>query len=226
MTNLKRFGALFLAATAIWAFGFLWPVGANERRNGHDGSNDELQHQLDELRTDFGKLQVNHKQLADALALLAKTNPPIGAIIPFVGNAAAIPPGWQLCDGKPLNDPTSPLKGVLKDGNVPNLTDRFVRGTSSPNQLQAIGGKDSHDATHSHPIDLDTKYGWREDNKPIRPNPASDPRSKNAYLTNGVFAAGNTDVARPKIEGRTGGESLTVPTVPPYYQTYFIIKIK
>jgi hypothetical protein len=171
-------------------------------------------------------LVVRMHNLEREVATLTRTAPPVGSILPFVGDPATLPPEWQVCNGEPLKDPTSPLMKTLAGGKVPDLSDRFVRGTKNKDQLQKTGGSDSYVAAHSHAAVLETVYAWRRDNFDLR-KPGNDPRELNAYVTNhSVFGHNNGDAARPKAVGKTAEETLNVPTVPQYYQTYYIIRIK
>src|SRR5262245_7409110 len=79
------------------------------------------------------------KALEAAVERLVRTGPPVGSILPFVGDPVRISPHWQLCNGEPVKDPTSPLKTVLKDGRVPNLVGRFLRGTATAKELLSTG---------------------------------------------------------------------------------------
>jgi hypothetical protein len=92
-----------------------------------------------------------------------------------------------------------------------------------------MGGSDSHNASHSHAVDLKTVYS-KDDTKMnynLRQPAANNPQRYHAFVTSHIsFDRGNGDSARPKVEGRTAQESLTVATVPRYYQTYYIIRIK
>jgi hypothetical protein len=172
---------------------------------------------------DLQKLQAEFARLRDAVA---RTSAPVGSIVPFVGDPHTLPPEWQLCDGNPLKDAKSPLKDVFKDGKVPNLAARFIRGTVDANSLLAADGKESFDASHAHDVDIDTEYTGRVDNKVLGGD--HDPRKHTAYVTHFLVncAEHPGDYARPKTKGTTASKSLVVPTVPPYYSTYYIIRIK
>jgi hypothetical protein len=88
---------------------------------------------------------------------------PVGSVIAWFGDAAAVPDGWKFCDGTAISDPASPLNGVA----APDLRDRFVRGTSGA--AGATGGADSVDLAHKHTVDahahtvLDHKHRIPED---------------------------------------------------------------
>jgi microcystin-dependent protein len=59
---------------------------------------------------------------------------PQGAIIMWSGALAAIPPGWQLCNGT---------------NGTPDLRDRFIRGTSDAEKPGAMGGADNVSLTEA-----------------------------------------------------------------------------
>jgi len=61
---------------------------------------------------------------------------PIGAVIMFNASFASIPANWQLCDGT---------------SGTPDMTDRFVYGTNTEGELEAIGGSaDAVVVSHTH----------------------------------------------------------------------------
>ena len=74
---------------------------------------------------------------------------PIGTVIDWwrPDNSWPVPEGFQVCDGSQVNDPDSPLNGR----NLPDLTNRFILGVSSTNQIGTQGGSETHD--HSYDID-------------------------------------------------------------------------
>src|SRR5262249_9638858 len=133
-----------------------------------------------------------------------------------------------LCDGSPLKDPTSPLKhSVCKEGRVPNLNGKFLRGTIHAGELLKQGGQAQQQLTLQLPIDLDTHYLARKDNHNLGGPYQNDPRDHYGYVTGSValwHRAG--DWARPGVKGETGARSYTVNTVPPFAETYYIILIK
>lgn len=77
---------------------------------------------------------------------------PTGAVLPWAGkNGLAVPQGWALCDGQALNRQAfASLYAVIGtefgagDGsttfNVPNLSDRFPRGTHLGSEVGDTGG--------------------------------------------------------------------------------------
>lgn len=77
---------------------------------------------------------------------------PLGTVIDWwrPTPATAIPDGWEVCDGTPIVDPTSPLVGTDK----PDLIDKFARGAdpTDPN-LDPLGftsGGQDETPAHQH----------------------------------------------------------------------------
>lgn len=109
--------------------------------------------------------KVSYGMPTDASAWKAPTtpvaDPPIGAILPYYGDPAALDgSGWVPCDGTPCPDwADERLKLFLRNrsperpGCLPNLNDgRFLRGTGSLDELGRSGGTDAIrvDGEHSH----------------------------------------------------------------------------
>lgn len=83
---------------------------------------------------------------------------PVGSILAWYGDPAAVPDGWQLCDGAVVSDPESPLAGR----RLPDLRGRFLRGAGccgSGAGLGETGGQDEAPA-HSHPFSAATNNVW------------------------------------------------------------------
>lgn len=74
------------------------------------------------------------------VALNVRVTLPVGAVVPFAGNADKIPDGWLLCDGEPYDIAIYPeLFGVIGESwgttgpdrfRVPDLRGVFLRGVS------------------------------------------------------------------------------------------------
>lgn len=87
---------------------------------------------------------------------------PTGVLLPWGGqNALDVPSGWLLCDGQAVNRQAfSSLFAVIGiefgagDGsttfNVPNMSDRFPRGTHTGTEVGDTGGSATSTATHTH----------------------------------------------------------------------------
>ena len=72
--------------------------------------------------------------------------PPIGTIVAFYGSSA-IPDGWALCAGQDVPSPNNLPPEFDADNErpgqqLPNLTGRFIRGSTSP--VLAEGGEQAH----------------------------------------------------------------------------------
>lgn len=59
-------------------------------------------------------------------AIQAGGSVPIGGVVDWYRPTPTtpVPPGWVICDGRPVNDPESPMNSCA----TPNLVGRFVRG--------------------------------------------------------------------------------------------------
>jgi hypothetical protein len=76
---------------------------------------------------------------------------PVGGIVDWwrpSGSTLAVPENFKVCDGSVVSDSRSPFNGK----NLPNLVDRFTRGTATASQLGATGGTltHQHDAAGAH----------------------------------------------------------------------------
>lgn len=93
--------------------------------------------------------------------------PPIGAILPYYGDPADLPPGWQLCDGSSLDDAAdSSLRSRLggDDAHVPDLRGTALAGVGPTTGVDAPGAesetelgqmfrhKHHHDMKHTHAV--------------------------------------------------------------------------
>jgi hypothetical protein len=88
-------------------------------------------------------------------AISANNGVPTGTIMPFVGKAADVPLGWQLCDGTPIPSGAKKLLELLAPKTaVPDLQGTFLRGAGGTgnhvgpivNEIQEDGIK-----AHNHP---------------------------------------------------------------------------
>jgi hypothetical protein len=96
------------------------------------------------------------------LATAARAEPPgqlpVGAIVAYWGDPAALPGHWRLCDGSVVDDAASPLAGKT----LPDLRRRFLRGAACCDPEEepgASGGRDQAPA-HSHPFSASTNNVW------------------------------------------------------------------
>jgi hypothetical protein len=88
-------------------------------------------------------------------AFQAENGVPVGAVIDWwrPNGSFPVPEGYMICDGRTVNDRTSPLY----DTTLPNLTEKFVRGVTDVSDIGNTGGT----SEHSHGIDHGHSYdGW------------------------------------------------------------------
>jgi hypothetical protein len=236
---------LFLAGTA-----FIAAAVAAQRPDQPEAKTDATEARLAKLEErassadkkatewagDLAKAQADLRSARDDVSWLARTRPPVGSILPYIGDPDSLPEDWQLCNGDPLKDPESPLKSVLGDGKVPDLTSSFLKGAAMKGDamkksLLVRGGHASQELPHTHSIDLTAIYGTDIRNKNLKKEWI--PTDHNAFVTNhhlfeGVLGRNNGDAATARVTGGTSNPNATlnVATEPPYFQVYFIIRIK
>lgn len=132
------------------------------------------------------------------LGLLSATAPwaqtpgelPVGAIVAYYGDPAALPGHWRLCDGSVVEDAASPLAGKT----LPDLRGRFPRGAGCcepEDEPGATGGRDQAPA-HSHPFSASTNnvwfsstsvYGWSDEAALADGRPGRGRAKRHAALT-------------------------------------------
>jgi hypothetical protein len=161
------------------------------------------------------------RRLLDELAKVS----PVGSVVPFVGDPRALSANWQLADGSPLKDPNSPLKATLKNGCLPNLTDKVLYGTTNDRQLLQEGGQAQQNLKVQLPVDLPVHYRDPSYNWPLK--------GKEKIWDVEHFIIGsaalwniNGDTSGGGVTGSTGEKSYTIATVPPFCRTYYIVRIK
>jgi hypothetical protein len=74
---------------------------------------------------------------------------PIGAIVPFIGPLDTLPDAWLPCDGRTVDDPSSPIHGL----QLPDLSDgRFLMGIGAASMIGVTGGSNAISSAggHSH----------------------------------------------------------------------------
>lgn len=92
-------------------------------------------------------------------AIYAQNGAPTGVLLPFVGAANDVPPGWVLCDGSSL--PSSAIYDDLRafiGNNVPDLRGVFLRATGNASTSNSGPGlrafQDDILMDHIHSINL------------------------------------------------------------------------
>ena len=81
---------------------------------------------------------------------------PIGTVLDWWCSVdCTIPDGFVIADGSLVSDAASPFNGE----NLPDLTDKFVRGTTSVGNVGNTGGTLSHSHTHDHASQDTSKAG-------------------------------------------------------------------
>ncbi|MBX5484122.1 MAG: hypothetical protein IRZ16_20035 [Myxococcaceae bacterium] len=105
---------------------------------------------------------------------------PIGTVIDWWRPNADIqvPDAWQICDGRTVTDPASPLNGV----QLPDLGDRFILGAADAASMGPVGsdshhhtyavGSHTHTFIHAHP-DYSGTSGGGNDGEGDKDNAAS-----------------------------------------------------
>ena len=100
---------------------------------------------LNDNQLDFGSTvaEATMKQIGQNVNQLIDSTP-IGTIVAFAVNlnGVSLPNSdiWQLCDGSEITQADSPMRsqGIITNF-TPDLTDRFIRGSSIGNQNQFAG---------------------------------------------------------------------------------------
>jgi hypothetical protein len=94
-----------------------------------------------------------HATTADTATALAVPTPtgalvPVGGIIDYFAFdvGAALPEGFEVCDGTTVADGDSPWFGMAK----PNLVDQFVLGVATAGETGSTGGTNTSDLSHDH----------------------------------------------------------------------------
>lgn len=84
---------------------------------------------------------------------------PIGSIIDWWRPNAnfSIPAGYVICDGSAINDVLSPLNGNL----TPDFTDKYVLGTSNPEEAGQSGGSADHLHSLSKTVNSGSTFNHR-----------------------------------------------------------------
>ena len=154
---------------------------------------------------------------------------PVGCILMWSGSESDIPAGWALCDGKTVNNKTTPdLRGRFIVG-----ANRNVSGFATANSNLSIysptttGGEEKHtltaDELPSHQHGLSDGNSWRtvgiDDNTDYY---VYTPKAA-AGKTSTILGKTNVDVG---MNTASAGKGLSHENRPPYYALCFIMKVK
>ena len=149
------------------------------------------------------------------------TSIPIGGIIMFYGSLDGVRPkkndviytNWRICDGT---------------NGTPNLSDKFVRGTTTDSNVGDDGGSDTTTLTSanlpSHTHDVTVTYQW------------DDKLGSNSNARQGVFdivdagaAAGSYTIRTTSYtttsDGGGSASTVNIDTIPKYIYCYYIMRI-
>jgi hypothetical protein len=159
-------------------------------------------------------------------AINAFNGVPVGTILPFhtFGGKAAIPLGWQICDGSLITNSASPLLGEL----TPNLVGRFLKGaTNSGTSGGSIstgardGGTDLN--THKHESAAITpEHYWGND----APFGTGGSRAAAGACNAGVAKSGSRPIELTNIPYNTDLNAHTHSVDPLNYAVLFIVRIR
>ena len=198
--------------------GAIWRVAANTSAietlnpDAIKDARDQALVEIDEAKTAaLGSVAELHRK-ANAI--------PVGGIVPFFGNPAALPPNWRICDGSVLDDPESPLvvwwRSRESEGafQVPDLRGRFVMGVPPNEEIGDVGGRKS---VPRHRHSSGRFVAETADHTTYR-------RPKTAPL-GGNVVSGHTHQNRLDVSGWSGWED-EGDNRPPFVSLHYIIKIK
>lgn len=136
---------------------------------------------------------------------------PLGTIIAYAGTLADAQAqqqfGWWICDGRTIQDPQA---GSYNGKVTPNLSDRFLMGSATA--ANSMGGKQDY----TIPAATVTVWvsGWDDSRATV-----TDDRT-------GLCCGGHTWVRTSPLMSTGTLPAATVPTVPPYYAVFYLMKVK
>ena len=149
-------------------------------------------------------------------------NLPIGTIIPYYSTDPAFTvglsaQGWWICDGRTVTDQTADPYWINRA--TPNLTQRFLRGTTDVNLLAGnTGGSETGVIPFLH-VKVETS-GW-DANKLVFADPRLLIYSAMGWVNGSPIVSTWTTVNDP-----AGAGNPTIPTVPPYFEVVYLIMVK
>jgi len=112
-------------------------------------------------------------------------NIPIGMVIDWWWPDAGtpIPDGYLICDASVINDPSSPVNGET----LPNLTDKYVRGYTNPNDFPASGFTTGGSSSHTHNVNP-PGHTHTIPNHPSQSGTATDASSSTNFWGTGTYS--------------------------------------
>jgi len=132
---------------------------------------------------------------------------PSGVIVIWSGSAAAIPSGWNLCNGS---------------NGTPDLRDRFVVGAGSTYAVGNTGGtKDAIVVSHSHSI---TDSGHAHDVRIPSRTVGNNATALYSTSDGSTKSTVTSESANTGISINSTGDSGTNANLPPYYALCYIQK--
>jgi hypothetical protein len=227
--------AAVFGVSGAWGLNLLQTAKASVADLGDKEVN--LGKQIDSLSTSLGTTAEAALDKAAPDIIKAKLGALLSSQVP-VGTVIAVceaeadpvqvdPHYWQVCDGAPVKDESSPLWTdpklyALTEGKVPDLRGRFVMGTLADEQPLGEGGSASL-PDHKHAIDLETQGAQPtvDENKDRKTNGKAD-----AYVVdtrdNEIKIAYHTH----RLTGDSGSVEQHPECLPPYCKLTWIIRIK
>lgn len=130
--------------TYISDFNTSWPLSTDKRRQGDDHLRAIKLGTKNTFPNLTGAMTLTQAFLNSLPATLVANFQPVGSIIMWDIAHAAVPTGWNLCDGSV----------VIGYGTVPDMRDRFIVAAGSDYTNQSTGGADSRttsdNGAHDH----------------------------------------------------------------------------
>jgi hypothetical protein len=172
--------------------------------------------------------------LKDLQAGLRDLQVPVGTVLAVCENEELLKhlgPHWQVCDGSEISDPESPFISDLTlrartNGCVPNLSGRFILGTTKPSDLLAVGGNASL-PDHQHSLDLETGGSLPVVvDLPAGETKITTNKDKTAYVVDTDASEATMAHHTHRLAGDSGSVEHPPECLPPYCKLTWIIRIK